>query len=409
MLFNTYKKVFYESHRFSSAWTGPLRTLFLSTLLLLFALSGTGNAQDGSDFDLELSGYLKELAQISADNALERIRYDNTLHHRLESEWSVFGVLEARADMRTRLLNGYSVKNTSGLEDLHENDPGYLDLSWVWYGGDRSLLHSGIDRLHLSYYPGEFEFHAGRQRINWGRTYVWNPNDLFNQYAFLNFDYEERPGVDALNARYSWSYASGIEASYMPGHSYGSTAMAAMLRESLGNYDIQLIWGYYRRQVVAGGGWSGYMGDAGFKGEISWFHPEEELLERGGYVTATMGWDYMLPSGLYLQGELLYNGGYRPADTPLTELGRPPSADNLFIARSGWFLNGSRQLHPLLNAGMGVMGSFDRSLLILMPRLTYSLSDNLELLVLSQLLKGRVFSRSVETPNLFFVRLKFSY
>ena len=27
---------------------------------------------------------------------------------------------------------------------------------------------------------------------------VWNPNDLFNAFSFVDFDYEERPGSDAL-------------------------------------------------------------------------------------------------------------------------------------------------------------------------------------------------------------------
>ena len=35
---------------------------------------------------------------------------------------------------------------------------------------------------------------AGRQRINWGQTFVWNVNDVFNAYSYFDFDYKERPG-----------------------------------------------------------------------------------------------------------------------------------------------------------------------------------------------------------------------
>lgn len=388
----------------------PFRVLrMLLPLLLAGLLSAPLSAQDRDGGTLKLGGYLKELAQISTDNAFKRVRYDNILHHRLESSWSISGALRLQADMRTRYLAGYSIRNGVGLENYFETDPGYADLSWVWHSGEHALLHSNIDRLHLSWFSGDFELHAGRQRINWGRTYVWNPNDLFNNYAFLDFDYEERPGVDALSAQYNWSYASGVEGAWRMGRDWNRTVFAGMLRESWGSYDLQFIGGYYRRQVVLGAGLAGYLGQTGLKGEVSWFHPEDRLLETGGHLTATMGLDYMLPSGVYLQGELLYNGGYRATGAPLTELVRPPTADNLFIARSAWFLNGSYQPHPLVSTSLGVMGSFDRSIWIIIPQAGYSLSENLDLMALAQLLKGKVFRGSLETQNLFFLRLKFSY
>ncbi|MDZ7717453.1 MAG: hypothetical protein U5K72_01380 [Balneolaceae bacterium] len=64
---------------------------------------------------LDISGYLKELGQVSIDNGLSTFRYDNILHHRLETEWSFTHNFELNADIRTRLLSGYSVRHTPGL------------------------------------------------------------------------------------------------------------------------------------------------------------------------------------------------------------------------------------------------------------------------------------------------------
>jgi hypothetical protein len=89
-------------------------------------------------------------------------------------------------------------------------------------------MHSNIDRMHLSYINGPWEVHAGRQRVNWGRTFVWNPNDLFNNYAFLDFDYEERPGVDALTAQYNWDYASSLEVGIRLGDNWDESVLASM-------------------------------------------------------------------------------------------------------------------------------------------------------------------------------------
>ncbi len=378
------------------------------TVLIIFLFCQSLLAQDRS-IEIELSGYLKELGQLSVDNTISNFHYDNTLHHRLESDWTLGEHFEFRADLRTLFLNGYSVRDTPGLKQYYERDPNYADLSWVWGSGDQYLLYSNIDRMHASYINGPFELHVGRQRLNWGRTYVWNPNDIFNTYAFLNFDYEERPGVDAISAQYSWSYASGVELGYRVADSFEESVIGGMVRTSLGSYDLQVIAGHYLEYSVLGAGWAGYIGSTGFKGEFSYFHPEDRFFEDTGHLTATAGLDYMLPNGLYLQGELLYNGGYQPPQTPLQELVQPPSANDLFIARSGFFLNGSYQIHPLVSGNMGFLSSFDRSVFILIPQVSVSVTENLDLLVLSQLLKGRVFSQATETPNLFFFRVKWSY
>lgn len=398
---------------------GPLRLLCgalcksltyvgLITAIIFFG-SHTINAQDNSEFDVEFGGYLKELGQLSVNNDFSTVRYDNILHHRVESDWTLSNHFEFRADLRTRLLNGYTVNNTPGLQQRYEQDANYFDLSWVWFGTDHSLMHSNIDRLHLSYINGPWEVHAGRQRVNWGRTFVWNPNDLFNNYAFLDFDYEERPGVDALTAQYNWSYASSAEIGFRLADSWDQSVLAAMVRTSWGSYDIQLTGGHYRNYLTLGTGWAGYLGDAGFKGELSYFHPEDQFFDQTGHLTATTGFDYMLPSGIYLQSELLYNGGYNPRGNPLNTLTQPPSADNLFIAKSGFFLSGSYQIHPLVNGNVGFMGSFDRAMFIAIPQITISATGNLDILLLSQLLKGSVFNQSIETPNLFYFRIKFSY
>lgn len=366
-------------------------------------------AQQRESFNVDISGYVKELGQLSVDNAFSTVHYDNILHHRLESDWTLSRHLEFQADLRTRLISGYSIRHTPGVKSIYERDPNYFDLTKVWFTTDNSLMHSNIDRLHLSYVNGPWEVHAGRQRVNWGRTFVWNPNDLFNNYAFLDFDYEERPGVDALTAQYNWSYASRVEVGYRLADSWEQSVLAGMVRTSWGEYDVQFTGGHYLDYLTVGTGWSGYLGDTGFKGEVSYFHPEDHFFDNSGHFTATTGLDYMLQNGVYLQGELLYNGGYNRRQNPLVTLLRPPSADNLFIAKSGFFATGAYQFHPLVNGNLGVLGSFDRSIIIVIPQISVSVTENIDFLLLSQLLKGSVFNQQIETPNVFYFRIKWSY
>lgn len=63
----------------------------------------------------------------------------------------------------------------------------------------------------------------------------------------------------------------------------------------------------------------------------------------------------------------------------------------------------------LLNISYGTMGSFDRFLFVFIPQMSYSLSQDLDILVLSQLLKGRMFTKTLDTTNLLFKQLKWPY
>ena len=116
------------------------------------------------------------------------------------------------AEARTRLFYGETVKTFPQYADIIDHDEGYLvDLSGVVSEGNSYFIHSGIDRLNVDWSSGKWQMRLGRQRINWGQTFVWNPNDIFNAYSFFDFDYEERPGSDAALVRYYAGATSSIE------------------------------------------------------------------------------------------------------------------------------------------------------------------------------------------------------
>ena len=376
------------------------------SFLLIFMINGLAYSQSVTP---SFRGYVKELGLLSLSNDLNTIHYDNILHNRVESIFDFNNGLRVQADIRNRLLAGFTVENTPGYAGFLDIDPGFVDLSWILVDSDKAIFHSTIDRLQLSYYNGPWEVTFGRQRINWGKTYVWNPNDLFNAYAFLDFDYEERPGTDALSAVYSWSYASSISAGYRFGDTFDESVIAMMFRGNVGNYDIQAILGSYFDKIAIGTGWSGYLKDAGFNGEISYFHPRENFAGEKGHFTASAGSDYVFPNSLYLSGELLYNGGYNDAGSAAERLLQPPSADNLFVSKTGFYLNGAFQLSPLTNVSAGLLGSFTDPMFILLPQISYSLTENMDMLLLAQLLKGDALAESTTTPNVVYFRLKWSF
>lgn len=358
---------------------------------------------------IQFRGYVKELGSLAISNDLRTLKYDNILHNRIESTWDASDSFELKVDVRNRLLSGYTVRNTPFFSEFLDDDPSFLDMSWTPIESDDHLLHSTIDRAQLSYFNGPFEATLGRQRINWGQTFVWSPNDLFNAFAYLDFDYEERPGTDAFSAQYAWGFASSMNIGYRFGDSFDESVFAVMYRDNFNEYDIQILAGSYFDQLMIGTGWSGYIKDAGFKGEISYFHPKSSSEKVDRVFTATAGFDYMLPNAVFLTGELLYNGGFDRSGNALAQISQPPTANNLFISKTGYYLNGSFAVSPLTSVSLSTLGSFDESIIIFIPQLSYLISENTDFLILSQMLRGSNLTSFTETPNVLFFRIKWSF
>ncbi len=152
-------------------------------------------------------------------------------------------------------------------------DQGWVDMSWNILNEQSFFLNTTIDRLWADFNYGKFQARVGRQRINWGQTLVWNPNDVFNSYSFFDFDYVERPGSDAIRLQYYPGSSSAMELAVKADYRDHITA-SALYRFNKWGYDIQFLAGYVNSEdLMAGAGWSGAIGSVSFRGEASWFQP----------------------------------------------------------------------------------------------------------------------------------------
>jgi len=182
-----------------------------SLLIALAFLPILSHAQDDPPKNWQLTGYLKDMQTLLFFNEsypaiqngsfalVDTFLLDNLVHNRLNFRWYISDQFTFRAELRTRIFYGDLVKASpdfAGLVDNVNND--YFDLSLVLLDENAAVIHSMLDRLSLQWVKGDWEVTAGRQRINWGISSVWNPNDIFNAFSFTDFDYEERPGSDAV-------------------------------------------------------------------------------------------------------------------------------------------------------------------------------------------------------------------
>ena len=107
---------------------------------------------------------------------------------------------------------GGVVESTPGYGDLVTTDPGWFDLTFPIVDGGDHVVYLNFDRFSVRYTAGNLEMQAGRQRVNWGVNYVWNPNDIFNASSFFDITYIEKPGSDSFRARYYTGSTSSAEA-----------------------------------------------------------------------------------------------------------------------------------------------------------------------------------------------------
>ena len=281
-------------------------SVFLLLFLWLPSFSALAQDEDSRPKRTSLNGYLKYLQTVQFEKVDENWTTDNIFHNRLNFKWYATSSLTFTAELRTRLFYGETVKNFPQYADFIDDNRGYVaDLSAILAQGNSYFIHSILDRVNVDWTQDKWQVRVGRQRINWGQTFVWNPNDVFNAYSFFDFDYEERPGSDAVLVRYYTGATSSIEFATAFGHNWDEYKMAAMYRWNASDYDYQVLAGKVGTDYTLGVGWSGAIRDAGFKGEVTWLEPIEDALNGRGTVVASVSGDYTFPSTLFLHSEII--------------------------------------------------------------------------------------------------------
>lgn len=385
---------------------GPLYTI----LILLFCLVQL-SAQEAKERNWTLNGYVKNLqAGIFVKNPFgDNYQQDNLIHNRLNFRWYPNEHLTFRAELRTRAFYGDIVRATpeyaAQIADVN-ND--YFDWSVVLLDRPSWVIHTMLDRLYLEYNKNDWEIRAGRQRINWGINSVWNPNDIFNAFAFTDFDYEERPGSDALSVKRYLGFASSIELVAKAANSWEETVIASRWQFNRWAYDFQVIGGYFQDQIAIGSGWAGSIKDLGFKGEWTAFFPLEKN-QRTSFAL-TLGTDYIFENSLYLNGGYLYNSNGSTQQDISQLFSFELAADNLYPYRHALFAQVSYPISPLVTSGIAIIYSpVEVHPLFINPTATVSIANNWDLDLVGQIILNSQDGTYTSPIQAVFLRMKWSY
>ncbi len=357
-----------------------------------------------------LRGYIREMPAIRMDSDFSDPGFTNLVHNRLNLRWDPAGNFRIAFEVRNRLFYNSMFKEHPQYSDLLGRDDGLVDMSWVWLSDGAWIGHTMADRLYADWRSENWHVRVGRQRINWGINLVSNPNDLFNTYSFFDFDYEERPGTDAVRIQHYLGDLSRVQLAVSPARNSRETVAAGLLNLDIRNYDFQALAGYFRNRLALGTGWAGSIGGAGFKGEATWFYDleEEEGTGRGNLVAAT-GLDYMFSNGTFGVVEFLYNGGYQRREGDVFMITEPMRPDNIMFSKYAITVSATHPFSPVLNGGLSMMALPDIEAAFFMPRIEYSLARDLDMEFVGQIFAGGKKTIFEEAGSAFYLTVQYSF
>ncbi len=280
------------------------------------------------------------------------------------------------------------------------------DGRWRWgEQGDVSAA-LGLDRLALKLSLPWFDLTVGRQAISFGKTYFWNPLDVFLGFDPRQFDRDYKAGVDAVRVDVPFGEAAGLTLVGVPGRSpsrdgltllpvpgrrtevaeagadwYGS-ALLARLYANLWAWDVTLQGGKVYGGYQVAGGLAGELGPLEVRAEGGYFlaaGDPVELYPAPSHGFAVAGLGHTFDCSLSLQAEYLFHGAGDSADR-LRGLMRVADGNALHVGAHLLGLLVSYDLHPLVKGSLAWLFSASDLSSLVQPGVVISVADEAELL-----------------------------
>lgn len=383
-----------------------IRNLYLILTIILLK-TGSVLCQEKPKF-VTINGYLSSMYSVMFDSIKGPFVNDNLLHNRLNLKGYINEHITFASEFRNRLFIGDQVESNTSYAESIGRDQGLVDLSWNIFNEQSFFLNTTIDRIWIDFNYGKFQTRIGRQRINWGQTLVWNPNDIFNAYSFFDFDYVERPGSDAIRFQYYPNSSSALELAVKADNENRVTA-ATLYRFNKSGYDIQFLAGYANsKDLVAGAGWSGATGSVSVRGEVTWFQPAKGFSDSLGTGIFTVGLDKTFRNNSMAQIQFMYCNNPMDLSGFNSLYSGNISAKDLAFSRFTAFGQYSYPITPLLNASASAMWFPDLKGYFAGPSIDYSLAENVDFSLIWQHFESKSTGTRT-TINLGFLRLKYSF
>ena len=375
---------------------------YLLGIFYLFCVTGFSQNQK-----FDFNGYLSGMQTVMFEEWDENWLTENQFHNRLNFKYYANDKWTFDLEVRNQFIYGEFVKYIPDYASILNADLGWMDLSWLIFDQPSFLLRTTIDRVWIDYTSGNFQARVGRQRINWGKNLVWNPNDIFNAYSYFDFDYVERPGSDAIRLQYYTGASSSIDLAVKIDSSNSITA-AGRYVFSVFNYDIQFLTGIFDdTDLVLGTGWAGNIKGMAFRGEVSWFHSLND--SHNEEIMLSVSADYTFQNSIFISGEFLYsNIDYNYYDFAEFYF-LPLNVKNIVFTDYNLMASISYPFTPLFTGSFAAMYYPSENGFYLGPTFEYSILENFSLSFILQYFEAKFSGGDKSKLTFGFLRLKWNF
>ena len=373
-----------------------------NSVLIFFLFCFQINAQEKNS-EFTIKGYIKYLPSYLDYDNNSNSEINHLIHNRINLKGYFKEHFSIGLELRSRMVYGDNI-NIS-------NDTGIIDLSNFFVDKPKFKLHSMIDRMWFKYQKNKIEISIGRQRVNWGINTIWNSNDLFNAYNFIDFDYIERPGSDVIRFIYNGDNLSSLEFVYKPNlNNVG--VIAALYKINKIGYDFQFFGAnYYDQDFALGGGWAGNIRNAGFKGEVSYFVTKNPIPDDNSFSLST-SFDYSFKNGIYILGSYLFNSK-GVSNSNIFNLGaineNVLSPKNLMPSKNSYMIQTSKPISPAINSSLTFLYGQGINFLYISPNISYDINSDFDLNFIGQLFYADVNGNFKSIMNGIYLQLRYSF
>ena len=379
-------------------------SFILFFIIILISLESTAQEKKS---EFTLSGYVKYLPSYLDYNSSY---FDSETIHLIHNRLNLRGYFGENFSLGLEFRN----RMIFGENSYISSDDGLVDLSHFIVDNTNFKLHSMIDRFWLKYQKDKIEISIGRQRVNWGINTIWNSNDLFNAYNFIDFDYIERPGSDVIRFQYTGDNLSSFDLVYKPTKNDGSV-IAALYKINKMGYDFQFLAANYYEDVALGGGWAGNLKNAGFKGEFTYFVAKNLLVDgvdQDNSISLSSSVDYSFKNGFYILGSYLYNSnGF--SDPSVFSLGSLTenvlSSKNLMPSKNSYLIQASKPITPAINSSLTLLYGQGVNFMFISPNITYDINKSFDLNFIGQFFYGEVDGNFQNLMKGIYLQLRYSF
>ena len=273
--------------------------------------------------------------------------------------------------------------------------------------------------LKLSFKYADLTF--GKQQISLGTGYAWNPTDIFNFKSLLEPTYEQ-PGHNAIRLDVPIGNEYSIVTIYAPGEILEKSGKLLRLKGKIPHFDYSLIaiekeWAFtdyltftplIQKRRVLGGDFAGELFGLGVWGEVAY----NDLEITKNFYESVIGLDYTFRSGTYLMSEYYRNTQGRTdyKEYDLNNWMQLIMAEKKAISRDQIYAFVNYPVTDFIKVGCSVITSINDGSVALIPTLSYSLFENVELFTYYNFYfgkEGKSFSTNLGNGGIARVRAHF--